>query len=153
MLLRFDPFRELDRAANEAWPTSRPAPAVPMDAVRRGDEVIVAFDLPGVDPESIDIEVERNVLTVSAERRSGRREGDQVLAAERRYGTFSRQLFLGDTLDAARVTASYDAGVLTLTVPVAELAKPRKVTVSASGGPAAIETPSTDVTASEQPAG
>lgn len=142
MLLRFDPFRELDRAANEAWPT-RPNPAVPMDAVRRGDEVLVSFDLPGVDPESIDIEVERNVLTVSAERRSGRRDGDQVLAAERRYGTFSRQLFLGDTLDASRVEASYDAGVLTLTVPVAELAKPRKVSVSASST-AAIETEATE---------
>ncbi len=147
MLLRFDPFRELDRMANEmageSWP-GRPAPAVAMDAVRRGDEVLVTFDLPGVDPDSIDVEVERNVLTVRAERRADRREGDEVLAAERRYGTFTRQLFLGDTLDATRVEAAYDAGVLTLTVPVAEVAKPRKVTVAAGGGATMI-----DATASE----
>ena len=144
MLLRFDPFRELDRLADEAWP--RQAPAVPMDAIRRGDSVLVMFDLPGVDPESIDVEVERNVLSVRAERAVPRREGDEVLAAERRYGTFTRQLFLGDTLDATRVEASYDAGVLTLTVPVAEVAKPRKVAVSASGSPAVIEAEATEST-------
>ena len=138
MLLRFDPFRELDRRADEAWP-SRPAPAVPMDAVRRGDQVLVMFDLPGVDPATIDVEVERNVLTVSAERAAGRVEGDEVLASERRFGTFSRQLFLGETLDASRVEAAYDAGVLTLTVPVAEVAKPRKVAVAAGAGQAVIE--------------
>jgi HSP20 family protein len=142
MLLRFDPFRELDRLADEAF--TRPAPpAVPMDAVRRGDEVLVMFDLPGVDPASIDVEVERNVLTVRAERAVPRREGDEVLAAERRYGTFSRQLFLGDTLDAGRVEAAYDAGVLTLTVPVAEVAKPRKVAV-AGGGPAVLDAESSE---------
>lgn len=143
MLLRFDPFRELDRRTDEAWP-GRPAPAVPMDAVRRGDQVLVNLDLPGVDPSSIDVEVERNVLTVTAERAPAHREGDEVLASERRFGTFSRQLFLGDTLDAARVTASYDAGVLTLTVPVADVAMPRKVSVSAGSGPAVIEADATD---------
>jgi HSP20 family protein len=133
MLIRFDPFRELDRIADEAWSAAR-QPGVPMDAVRRGDFVHVSFDLPGVDPSTIDVEVERNVLTVSAERRPSREEGDEVIAAERRYGTFSRQLLLGDTLDAGRVEASYDGGVLSLTIPVAEQAKPRKVAVSAAAG-------------------
>ena len=128
MLIRFDPLRELDRRSNDAWSARRQS-AVPMDAIRRGDEVLVSFDLPGVDPASIDVEVERNVLSVSAERQPARTEGDEVLAAERRYGTYSRQLYLGETLDASRVDASYDAGVLTLTIAVAEVAKPRKVSV------------------------
>jgi HSP20 family protein len=145
MLIRFDPFRELDRIADEAWGAAR-QPAVPMDAVRRGDAVHVSFDLPGVDPSTIDVEVERNVLTVSAERRPVRQEGDEVIAAERRYGTFTRQLMLGDSLDAANVEASYDAGVLSLTIPVAEVAKPRKVAVSggAANGSHVIEANASD---------
>jgi HSP20 family protein len=127
MLIRFDPFRDLERAA-----TRGSAPVVPMDAVKRDDQVVVRFDLPGVDPDAIDVEVERNVLTVTAERRWAPAEGEQVLASERRHGAFSRQLLLSDTLDAANVAASYDHGVLTVTIPTAETAKPRKVSVGSA---------------------
>ena len=129
MLLQFDPFRELDK---------RSAPALPMDAIRRGETVHVYLDLPGVAGDSIDIEVERNVLTVKAERRWAREEGDQVLASERKQGTFVRRLLLGDTLDGERVAAEYVDGVLQLTIPVAETAKPRKVAVG-GGSTEAIE--------------
>ncbi|NKX52252.1 Hsp20/alpha crystallin family protein, partial [Arthrobacter deserti] len=104
---------------------ARPA-AMPMDAWREGDEFVVEFDLPGVDPASIDLDVERNVLTVRAERRARAGEDVEMVAAERPPGTFSRQLILGDTLDTGNVKASYDAGVLVLRIPVAEQAKPRK---------------------------
>jgi HSP20 family protein len=102
-----------------------------MDAVRRGDSVIVGFDLPGVDPGSIDVTVDRNVLTVKAERQADRQEGDEVLIAERPHGSYTRQLLLGDTLDTERIEAEYRDGVLTLTIPVAERAKPRKVQIAA----------------------
>jgi HSP20 family protein len=139
MLLQFDPFRELDK---------RSAPALPMDAIRRGETVHVFLDLPGVAADSIDIEVERNVLTVKAERRWAREEGDQVLASERRQGTFVRRLLLGDTLDGANIIADYRDGVLALTIPVAETAKPRKVAVgSGDGENTAIEAESTDAEA------
>jgi HSP20 family protein len=137
VLLRFDPFRELDRLTEQA--TRAPQP-LPMDAVRRGDDVIVAFDLPGVEPASIDLTVERNVLTVRATRRPLKAEGDQVIAAERRSGAVARQLLLGDTLDGDSVRADYADGVLTLTIAAAEAAKPRKVEVStAQPGPSAPE--------------
>jgi HSP20 family protein len=111
-----------------------------MDAYRRGDHFVVHFDLPGVDPSSIDLTVEKNVLTVSAERHWEAGEDEQVVVAERPQGSFSRQLFLGEGLDADGIEAGYDAGVLTVRVPVAEQAKPRKVQVTAGGSPAAIET-------------
>jgi HSP20 family protein len=139
MLMRFDPFRELDRLAEQTWSGSR-LPAMPMDAYRRGDHFVVHFDLPGVDPSSIDLTVEKNVLTVSAERHWEPAEDHQVVVAERPQGSFSRQLFLGEGLDAEAIEASYDAGVLTVRVPVAEQAKPRKVQVTAGGSPTAIET-------------
>jgi HSP20 family protein len=128
MLLRFDPFRELDRLAEETVGNRR-HPAMSMDAFRAGDEVTVRFDLPGVDPDSIDITVEKNQLTVEASRRWEPRQDMQVLAAERPQGTFRRSLFLGESLDLDRIDADYDAGVLTVTIPVAETAKPRKVSV------------------------
>ena len=128
MLLRFDPFRELDRVSEQAW--GRGIPSLPMEAVRRGHDVVVTFDLPGIDPASIDLTVERDTLTVRAERPAQRREGDEVLASERRYGTFTRQLLLGDALDTEHLEASYQRGVLTVTIPGAEQAKPRKVQVS-----------------------
>jgi len=134
MLLRTtDPFRDFDRLTNQllgngAGTTNRPA-VMPMDAWREGDRFTIEFDLPGVTPESIDIDVERNVLTVKAERVPG--NGDwQRLASERVHGQFSRQLVLGDNLDLERIEASYDAGVLRLVVPVAEKAKPRKVQIA-----------------------
>ena len=142
MLLRFDPFRDLDRVADEAFRVGR-SPAIPMDAIRRGEQVVARFDLPGVDPASIDVEVERNQLTVRAERRWERAEDEQVLAAERRHGTFTRQLLLGETLDGSRVEAAYADGVLTLTIPVAETAKPRKVSVAVGSAPE-LEAEATD---------
>ncbi|MBW3580485.1 MAG: Hsp20/alpha crystallin family protein [Actinobacteria bacterium] len=141
MLIRTDPFRELDRLAQQAFGTrTRPA-AMAMDAYRQGDRFVVHFDLPGVEPSSIDLTVEKNVLNVSAERRWQPSDDQEILASERPQGTFSRQLMLGESLDAERVEASYDNGVLTVTIPVAEQAKPRKVEISSGGGRAkAIET-------------
>ncbi len=140
MLMRFDPFRELDRLAQETFGTVLRTSVMPMDAYRQGDHFVAHFDLPGVDPSSIDVTVEKNVLTVSAERQWQLSEDQQVLASERPQGSFSRQLFLGEGLDTERVEARYDAGVLTLTVPVAEQAKPRKVEITSGGGGAhAIE--------------
>jgi HSP20 family protein len=139
MLLRYDPFRELERAAESVWGSR--SPAIPMDAVRHGDQIFITFDLPGVDPDAIDLTVERDVLTVKAERRLTRSEGDQVLAEERRQGAFVRRVLLGDTLDTSRLEAAYDHGVLSVTIPVAEAAQPRKIAVG--GGeqkPEAIET-------------
>jgi HSP20 family protein len=124
MLMRTDPFRELDRLSQQVFGQlgtwSRPA-AMPMEAYRQGDQLVVHFDLPGVDPESIDVNVERNVLTVKAERRpTAADEGTETMVAERPYGVSSRQLFLGETLDTDRIEAHYDAGVLNLHIPVAE---------------------------------
>ncbi|MGZ4665076.1 MAG: Hsp20/alpha crystallin family protein [Frankiaceae bacterium] len=134
MLMRTDPFREFDRLAQQligSGTTSRPA-VMPMDAWREGDTFVVEFDLPGVQPETLDIDVERNVLTVRAERPA--RNGDwEMLASERPTGLFSRQLVLGDNLDLDQVAATYDAGVLRLRIPVAEKAKPRKIEVATSG--------------------
>jgi HSP20 family protein len=138
MVMRFDPFRELDRLNQEVWGAAqrRTSGGMPMDAYRQGDTFFIHFDLPGVDPASIDLTVEKNVLTVRAERQLqwGRNNGDvEVLVAERPQGTYSRQLFLGETLDPDRIAANYEQGVLTLTIPVAEAAKPRRVEVSGSG--------------------
>ncbi|MGW3623024.1 Hsp20/alpha crystallin family protein [Streptomyces sp. NPDC000880] len=131
MLMRTDPFRELDRLTQQVLGTAAARPAaMPMDAFRDGDTFVVELDLPGVDPESIDLGVERNVLTVKAERRPSAGEDTEVLIAERPAGSFSRQLFLGETLDSERIDASYDAGVLRLRIPVAEQAQPRKITIS-----------------------
>ncbi len=138
MLMRFDPFREMDRIAQMANEAAQTPRSFPLDAYRRGDEFIVQFDLPGVDATSIDLTVERNVLTVKGERRFQRQENDEVIAAERPQGIFTRQLFLGDTLDGERMSAAYHDGVLTLTIPVAERAKPRKVEISTQGGPQTI---------------
>jgi HSP20 family protein len=122
MLMRFDPFRELDRFADQMTRAAAQAPrSFPMDAVRRGDQFLVHLDLPGVEPSSIDLTVERNALTVEAERRFDRAE-------------FTRQLMLSDQLDSEKIEANYNAGVLTLTIPVAETAKPRRVEVTGSGG-------------------
>jgi HSP20 family protein len=130
MLLRFDPFRELDRVAEQAWGRSSQNHPLAMDAVRRGDSVVIAFDFPGVDPSAIDLTVERNVLTVRADRKGLAGEGDQVIASERRAGSVTRQLLLGDTLDTDAIQADYTNGVLTLTIPAAEEAKPKKVAVT-----------------------
>jgi HSP20 family protein len=137
MLMRTDPFRDLDRLAQQLLgngTTSRPA-IMPMDARREGDVFVLEFDLPGVQTETIDIDVEHNVLTIRAERPES--AGDwEPLASERPRGLFSRQLVLGDNLDLEDIVAGYDTGVLTLRIPVAEKAKPRKVEVSTGTQPA-----------------
>ena len=131
MLMRFDPFRDLDRLTQQLWGGAQGSrvTGIPMDAYREGDHVTVHFDLPGVDPASVELTVDRNVLTVKAERRWSRTEGTEVVAAERPQGTFTRQLFLGESLDAGRIEASYENGVLTVHIPVAEQAKPRRIEI------------------------
>jgi HSP20 family protein len=136
MLMRTDPFRELDRLTqqvfgNSAGTWSRPT-AMPMDAFRDGEHFVVCFDLPGVPADAIELDVERNVLTVKAERRPFSGENVEMQVAERPLGVFSRQLFLGETLDADHIEASYDAGVLTLRIPIAEKAKPRRISITGS---------------------
>jgi HSP20 family protein len=152
MLMRTDPFRELDRVAQQVFGTTARPAAMPIDAYRKGDEFVVLFDLPGCDPASINLTVERNVLAVHAER--GRpSDGDvELLIGERPTGTFSRQLFLAETLDSERITADYTDGVLRLRVPVKEQAKPRRVDISLGGSQTTpIEANSRD--ASPQPVG
>jgi HSP20 family protein len=140
MLLRFDPFRDIDRLTDQASAARRAF--LPMDAYRDGDHYFVHIDLPGVDPESIDITVEKNALTVQAERSWTPGEGVEVVATERAYGKFTRQLFLGEALDVDAIQADYDRGVLTLRIPVAEQAKPRRIEVSGHEGPRVIDTTS-----------
>ena len=128
-----DPFRDFDRLTSQLLGTTNRPAVMPMDAWREGDRFVIEFDLPGVAPDSIDLDVERNVLTVRAERVA--QNGDwESLAAERPRGAFSRQLVLGDNLDLDRIEAGYRDGVLRLVVPVAEKAKPRKIEIAQSGG-------------------
>ena len=143
MLMQFDPFRDFDRLAEQLAAGARTPRPFPMDAYRRGDEFVVSFDLPGMAPGAIDLTVEQNVLTIKAERRFDGQDGDQVIAAERPHGAFTRQLFLGETLDAERLVASYETGVLTLRIPVAESAKPRKVQITEGGDGRTIEAQTT----------
>jgi HSP20 family protein len=139
MLMRTDPFRELDRLTQQVLGTAARPTAMPMDAWRENDTFVVEFDLPGVDTSSIDLDVERNVLTVRADRPM--RDGvEELVAAERPRGVFSRQLILGDNLDTEKIAASYDAGVLTLRIPVAERAKPRKIEVTTGDAEAKVIT-------------
>ncbi|MGE0306001.1 MAG: Hsp20/alpha crystallin family protein [Acidimicrobiia bacterium] len=144
-LLRFDPVGDFDSLFDQAIQRRRPSFA--MDAYRHGDTVVVHFDLPGVDPDSIALEYERQMLTVSAERSWRPVQGDQVLAAERVHGRFHRQLLLGDGLDADKIHASYENGVLTVTVPIAERAKPRRITVSSQAPTLESASPAIETTA------
>jgi HSP20 family protein len=142
-VMRFDPFRDFDRLAEQmlgGGSRGATARSFPMDAYRRGDKFLVHLDLPGVDADSIDLTTEQNVLTIRAERRFNTHEEDEIIVNERPQGTFSRQLFLSDALDAGNIQASYEQGVLTLEIPVAERAKPRRIQVSRTeGGPQTIE--------------
>jgi HSP20 family protein len=140
MLMRTDPLREFDRLTQQLMGTTARPVAMPIDAYRKDEMFYVHLDLPGVRPEDVDITVERNVLTVHAERRGPTSESVELLANERPQGTFTRQLFLGDTLDTEKLQADYDAGVLTLRIPVAEQAKPRKVQITSSDQRTSIET-------------
>lgn len=130
MLMRTDPFRDLDRLTEAMFGTATRPTAMPMDAYRDNDTFVVHLDLPGVAADSIDLTVEQNVLTIHAERKPPAGDSAERVVDERAYGVFTRQLFLGDTLDAEHLSADYDAGVLTITIPIAELAKPRKVQVT-----------------------
>ncbi len=145
-MMRFDPFRELDRLTQPMWNARA---SVPLDVYRKGERFIVRVDLPGIDPASLDLTVERNVLSITAERSWVPADGDEVLIAERPQGTFTRRLFLSEGLDADRISAQYEHGVLTVTVPVAESAKSRKIDIT-------VGTPEDsnvlDVKATEQPA-
>lgn len=137
MLMRTDPFRDLDRLTQQVFGTTARPALMAMDAWRDQDKFVVEFDLPGIDVDSIDLDVERNVLTVRADRPA--REGtEELVASERPRGVFSRQLMLGDTLDAEKINASYQAGVLRLEIPVAEKSKPRKITVNATDEQTAV---------------
>jgi HSP20 family protein len=128
MLMRFDPFGDFDRLSRQVWGNTR-SNFMPADAYRQDDKFYLHIDLPGIDPESIDVTVEKNTLTVSAERQWERGE-EQVLLNERPTGTFSRQFFLGESLDTDAIEAGYDHGVLTLAVPIAETAKARRIAVN-----------------------
>ena len=137
MLMRTDPFRDLDRLTQQVLGTAARPAIMPMDAWRDGDRFIVEFDLPGVDEDSLDLDVERNVLTVHA-RRPEVDAGREMVAAERPRGVFSRQLFLGENLDTDAIEASYGGGVLRLTIPVAEKAKPRRIQITSDNEKTAI---------------
>ncbi|MBE1604717.1 Hsp20/alpha crystallin family protein [Actinopolymorpha pittospori] len=134
MLMRTDPFREFDRLTQQLLGTATRPAAMPLDAYRKDDWFYVHFDLPGVKPDDIELTVEQNVLTVRAERVGAHSDGVELIAAERPQGTFTRQLFLGETLDTDKLEADYDSGVLSIRIPVAEQAKPRRVQISGSGG-------------------
>lgn len=150
MLFRTDPFRTFDELSRELFGTTRTGYGwMPMDAVRRGEVVEVSFDLPGIDPDSVELTVERNLLTVKAERRLELAEDAQVITRERPQGTFTRQLYLSDAIDRDKVEAHYADGVLTLTMPVAETAKPRRIEIRSNGAKAITGTshPATEATA------
>ena len=133
-MLMSDPFRQFDRLTQQVLGTAAHPAAMALDAWREGNEFVVAVDLPGVEPGSIDANVEQNVLTIRAERKDAAAEGVEYIAAERPRGVFSRQLFLGETLDTENVKAAYDGGVLTLRIPVAEKAQPRKIEITSGAG-------------------
>ncbi|WP_096285466.1 Hsp20/alpha crystallin family protein [Mycobacterium ahvazicum] len=138
MLMRTDPFRDLDRFAQQVLGTAARPAVMPMDAWREGEEFVVEFDLPGIDADSLDIDIERNVVTVRAER-PALDPNREMLATERPRGVFSRQLVLGDNLDTDKIEASYTEGVLRLRIPVAERAKPRKINIGRGEGRQAID--------------
>jgi HSP20 family protein len=129
-LMRLDPFRELDRLSEQVMSGRTPRTML-MEAWRRKDEFFVHIDLPGVDPKDIELTVERNVVSVRAERRPAHEEGDEVIVDERPHGVFTRQLFLGENLDTNQLSADYDRGVLMLTIPIAEASKPRRIQLGA----------------------
>ncbi|MER6398589.1 Hsp20/alpha crystallin family protein [Kitasatospora sp. NPDC001603] len=133
MLIRTDPFRELDRLTQQLLGTTARPAAMPMDAYESDGSFLIRLDLPGIAPESIDLNVEQNVLTVKAERPAPEIEDREMVVAERPYGVFSRQVFLGEMLALDKIEAGYDAGVLTIRIPVAEHAKPRKIEIKSSG--------------------
>src|ERR1700683_1807937 len=138
MLMRTDPFRELDRFTQQVFGTAARPAAMPMDAYRQGDNFYIHLDLPGINPDSISLTVEQNVLTVRAERAPAQPDGAELLIAERPYGTYTLQVFRGAALDADKIGADDAAGVLPLTIPVRESAKPRSIQVTSSDAKHAV---------------
>ena len=134
MLMRTDPFRDFDRLANAVFGTTTRPAVMPMDAFRDDSKFVIQLDLPGIDPDTIDLTVERNVLTVHAERKRPADDEAERVVSERTYGVFSRQMFLGDTLDVDELEADYTDGVLTIRIPVAEQAKPRRIEIARGEG-------------------
>lgn len=133
MLMRTDPFREFDRLTQHMLGTAARPAIMPMDAWRDGEKFVVEFDMPGVSVDTLDLDVERNVLTVHAER-PDHDPAREMVSAERPHGVFSRQLFLGENLDTDSIEAAYTDGVLRLTIPVAEKAKARHIAISHDAG-------------------
>lgn len=150
-LMRFDPFREMDRMAEQIMAGSRAPRTMLMEAFRRGDDFFVYIDIPGIDDDDVELTVERNVVSIRARRESPRQEGDELIVDERPHGVFTRQLFLGDNLDANRISADYDRGVLVLTIPVAEASKPRRITLSGHDQLQESESTTADRSSDQQP--
>lgn len=142
MLVRFDPFRDFDRLASEVFGAARTPALMPMDCLRTGDQFVVRFDLPGIDADSLEVSAENNTLTVKADRNRQDPQDSTYLVSERPTGTYRRQLVLGDGLATDAIKADYRDGVLTLIIPVAEQAKPRKVEITTGGGAKQLETTS-----------
>ncbi len=139
MAIGYDPFREFEQLTQQLVSGGRAPRSFPMDAYRRGDDFFVHLDLPGVNPESIDVTVEGGGLTVTAERRFEQKEGDEIVVSERPQGRFTRELRLGTSIDSENIAARYEDGVLTLTLPVAQQARPRKVEIKGGGAQRRIE--------------
>ena len=155
MMLRFDPFKEVDRMHEQVF--GRSGRLLPLDLYRSGEHSVLHVDMPGVDPGSIDVSVDGSALTIRAERTGRTEEALEWLARERPVGTYLRQLALGDGLDTERIAATYENGVLTVTIPVAEKAKPRRIAVERRDGGAqavgAAAEPPLAVTAEAGPQG
>ncbi|MGZ4550205.1 MAG: Hsp20/alpha crystallin family protein [Blastococcus sp.] len=148
-----DPFRGLDRLTSQLLSGARTPMAMPMDVWQSEDGYHVTLDLPGVDPESVEITSERNVLTIRAERRPGYEENDRVLVAERPHGQYVRQLQVGDALDSGNVAATYHNGVLHLTIPISAAAQPRRIEVRQGGDEQPVAVPAEAAGAGRSAAG
>jgi HSP20 family protein len=133
MAIGYDPFREFEQLTQQLLSGGRAPRSFPMDAYRRGDEFFVHLDLPGVDPDSIDVTVESGVVSIGAERRFEQKDEDEIIVSERPQGRFNRELRVGAVVDVDRIDATYEGGVLTITLPVSERAKPRTVRVQSRG--------------------
>ncbi|MEY2419325.1 MAG: hypothetical protein QOG90_2005 [Actinomycetota bacterium] len=143
MLMRTDPFRDFDRLVQQMTSTAALPAGMPIDAYRKGDEFVIHFDLPGITPDALDLSVEKNVLTLKAERKRPEHDGEWIVR-ERPQGTFTRTIFLGDSLDTDKLEATYADGVLTVRLPVAEKAKPRRIEVTNNASSQAIDTRSVE---------
>ncbi|MDI2098442.1 Hsp20/alpha crystallin family protein [Ruicaihuangia caeni] len=132
MSMSFDPFTQLDRLAQSLFDTSRQPRIMPVDLFREGEQYVLSADLPGIDPGSVDVDVDGHVLTIRAERTAATREGARWLTQERPFGSYMRQFTIGDDVDVEGISASYDNGVLSVVIPIAERARPRKITVESA---------------------